>query len=452
MSKQKLLFDIKSRVDLIDKELVDGYGIKAQREMIIEEVIDSNLSIITNTKVIRNYNDFYYLQKALQEIYNTIKVIKDEIELEEFYKSGKVFDIVKLKKEYELMNLKKRFPKFDIDKYLELLVDPILEFKNFRGERIRFNEFWVKKNMIAINQMIFNEMDLYILNIGKEGSGKSCWSSQQILYFYKFLTLVGLIDYVFDIKRMFFADILSFLDENNNQDRNEFFRIVCLDEGNELNRSNFREEANQEFKFSMRTERKMIRIIIINMQQIGELDTSISLSRVNFIYNCKMRSNNKTGTLNKGFIDMYIIPRGDNIYSEKNKEVLSRVDILNSFATKLDKKKDYYVSLPRKMIINSFRFKNIWGFDKDKYDDHVKDEIGRRKFQKKLNLTNTQAYILKTKLREFTKLGTFDVGNNPNDKKMYDILNNLFIKIEKYFELNPEKELSIKNHYAKIYK
>lgn len=442
-----------NKLKILDTKLENKLNGKENEEdnkrALVNEIITLNKPILENANNIQTMSELKRFMSAIDEIYETVSIIKEENDLKLFYESGKSFDYEMLKDLFLKNELYKKFPKFDIDKYISLLKNPITKIKNFRGETVKYDNFWINKNLIAINQMIFNEMDLYILNIGKEGSGKSCWSSQQILYFYTFLREVGLIDYSFDVTKMFFVDIVSFLEEHEQQGKNDYFRIECLDEGNELNRSNFREETNQQFKYEMRTERKMLRVIMINMQQLGELDTSISLSRVNFIYNCKMRSNKRAGLLTKGFIDMYIIPRGEEIYTEKHKTVLTRQEILNIFAHKLDKKKDYYVNLPRDLIIKSFRFENVWGFDKDEYDSHVKDKMIERKFGKKIKVTDNQAYIFYTKLSNWKDLKSFDLDDKI-DIKMYEIMKKFFLNINNYFISNPEKLAIMRNHYRKV--
>jgi len=192
----------------------------------------------------------------------------------------------------------------------------------------------------------------------------------------------------------------------------------------------------------------MLRVIMINMQQLGELDTSISLSRVNFIYDCKMKNDKLTGLLNKGFVEMYIIPRGDSIYSEKYKQVFSRSEIINEFSVRLDKKKDYYISLPRKYIVKEFRFENKWGFDKEEYDDFVKDKMRERRFRKKKSLTDEQAYILLEKFNDFKHLNVFET-KYVGEKKMYDVLKKFLVSINNYFTANPVAYNNIKKHYSK---
>ncbi len=412
----------------------------------LNEELRHNYHLLEDLSFLKTERDLKKLKTINKKISELIDKIEEENELEELRRIGQTFNYDKLRFKYEKKNLKKKFPKFNLDKYFELLQNPINQIVNWKGENIIFDEYWVKKNLIALNQMVFDEMDIYILNIGKEGAGKSAWSSQQILWYYTVLSMVGLIDYAYDIKMMFFIDIGGFLQSNQEQGKNDYFRIKCMDEGNQLNRSNFRDEDNQQFKYEMRTERKLLRIIMINMQQIGELDTSISLSRVNFIYDCKMNNSKSTGTLIKGKIDMYIIPRGEEIYSDEYKKVFNRNEILNEFSKRLDKKKDYYIGLPKKYVVKRMIFDDAWGFDKEEYDDFVKDKMTERRFQKKQNLSDEIAFVLLNKLSYWKDLKSFDLSN-ASDKKMYMTLAKFFERMKKYFDANPSKYDMIKNHY-----
>lgn len=484
MGNGKFLKKIENRLDLINKELKSGFNIDDLNSLVIEDVLGEHLPILNSFIGVNNFEDVISLEKASKRIFDVVTGIREDLELKNFLKNNRSFDKNKLRELYVKKNLFDKFPNFNIEKYFELLDNPPMEYKNYAGKVVRFNIFWVKKMIIAINQMIFNEMDLYILNIGKEGAGKSAWSSQQILWFFNFLDSVGLIDYAMNIKRMFFADVMSFLNEHETQGINDYFRIECLDEANELNRSNFREEGIQQFKYEMRTERKQLRIILLNMQQLGELDTSISLSRVNFIYDCKMSGDRITGTLNKGFGDMYIIPRDDYIFSEKYKKVFSRNDILNAFANKLDNKKKYYTGLPREFMVADFTFGDVWGFDKEEYDNYVKSETKGHKFNKSIKMTTLQAYIIYSNFLDFKRFRIFDEGNlikyviknkdklderklkkyfdknvsklfditnNRKDKKMYDVLTKFFNKLEIHFDENPEKVIGLEKFYGRIY-
>jgi len=446
--KMDALNNIENRLVLVSEELKSGFSVNDMNSVVLEDVLGNNLPILNGFKGINNFEDVLVLEKASKRIFEIVRGIREELDLKDFLKSNKHFDEAKLRELYVSKGLKKKFPKFNINKYFDLLNNPPLSFKNLKGQLVNYGVYWVKKMLIAVNQMIFNEMDIYILNIGKEGAGKSAWSSQQILWFYNVFFGVGLIEYVFDVKRMFFADLLSFLNEHEVQERDDFFKIECLDEANELNRSNFRDENIQQFKYDMRTGRKDLRIILLNMQQIGELDTSVSLSRVNFIYDCKMNGDLKSGTLNKGFGDMYIIPRDDFIFSDKYKKVFSRNDILNAFANKLDKKKNYYTGLPREFMVADFCFADVWGFDKDEYDKYIKAEAKGHKFNRSIKLTTLQAYILFSRFKDFKKFKVFDLGFE-FEKNFYDVLYKFFGKLGDYWDDNPDRFMYYRNKEEK---
>lgn len=441
----KFIAEVNEQILLFEKQKYKDLDISKENKSQIESCINNNVGLL-NHLTLNTYRDILHLETASKEIFEIIKNVRDEVELKNFLRKKKNFDEDGLRKKYVSLNLKKKFPDFDIEKYLELINNPFLEVE-FKGSKISFDSFIVSKLIIAINQMIFDEMDLYMLNIGKEGAGKSCYSSQQILYIHTFLKLVGIIKYGYEINKLFFTDIKSFLDQHENQDNNDYFRIEVMDEGNELNRSNFRDDENQQFKYEMRTERKMLRIVIINVQQIGELDTSISLSRVNFIFDCQMSNDKRTGTLVKGFGNFYIIPRGDFIYSPKFSKYFGRVEILNAFAQKLDKKKDYYTGLPSEFVIKEFTFDNKWGFDKDEYDKYVKDSMKKKKFEKGNKITLEQAFAFVSMYKSLKEDNNIKVSDN---KRLYDVLHKLYKKYETFFELNPEKYLSIKKHYSEV--
>ena len=63
------------------------------------------------------------------------------------------------------------------------------------------------------------------------------------------------------------------------------FRLICLDEGNELNRQDWKEDDVKLFWKRLRRERHEQRIKFINIPVLGEMIINIVLSRMNFIFN-----------------------------------------------------------------------------------------------------------------------------------------------------------------------
>jgi hypothetical protein len=442
--KETRIEEIEKLIGEIESEISEGYSITEETylslyNMLSEREIEKSLELLKNkeNKEMLDLADIYQLEESLEKTHQKVKSFREDIELEEFFSKGKLFDVDILKHKWNKKKLYNKYPKFSWEKYEEFIKNPLLKIKNFKGEEIYYDPYIVKKNMIAINEMIFDEMDLFITNIGREGSGKSCLSSQEILWFYTYLHELGLIDYAFDFKKMFFSSILFLLNEYNMQENKDFFRITVLDEGNDLNRKNYHEQENKDYVFDMRSSRKMLRIQIINIQQIGELDLSISLSRINFIYDCRMSNEVKTGTLNKGKVRMIIVPRGENIYSEKHKKNIQRDEVIQLLSNRLDKKKDYYLPLPNEIVCHEFDFEEKWGFDKAKYDDFIKDENKKKLLNKKTIINVEEEYLLYDKLPEVKHWGTVDMSDE-TDKKKYWRLKKLETKLNMKFNQNPE--------------
>jgi len=116
-----------------------------------------------------DYENLCTLQTKITTLSEEIDKAKEEIDLDEFYKRGCILNFDKLRKKYKDNKLSKRYPKFNIDRYEELFNNPVLELENEKGQKIKYSKFLVKKIFLAINQMIFDEMDLYIANVGKRG-------------------------------------------------------------------------------------------------------------------------------------------------------------------------------------------------------------------------------------------------------------------------------------------
>ena len=184
------------------------------------------------------------------------------------------------------------------------------------------------------------------------------------------------------------------IDVMDDQKDNDYFRILALDEAYELNRSNYRDENSKLFKDDMRSSRKMQRIIMLNLPQLGELELPIIQTRLNFIFNVKMDNAVDTGTLKKGLIDFYVMPRGEKVYSTRHRQEITKSEIINSISAIMRDKNDSYKGLPINCIVHKFKFENMWGFDKEIYDAHIKKENRKRRTEGNIKVTNYQAYLL----------------------------------------------------------
>jgi len=394
---------------------------------------------ITNENYLKDfkYSNLVDLHGKINQLAEALREAKEEIDLETFYKNGEILNFAKLKKKFKDNHLKDRYPNFNFQAYEDLFKNPVYEIENFKGEIIKYDKFLVKKLLIAINQMIFSEMDFYITNVGKEGAGKSCFSSQLLLYLYFVLSKCGLIEYAYDIKKLFFSSVRSILEEQDTQKDGDYFRIMVLDEAYELNRQNFREESSREFKTDMRASRKMLRIVILNLPQIGELETAITLTRTNFIFYSDMDSDVETGTVKKGEVYMYIIPRGKFIYSPYQRRNISDEEITNSLNRVMRDKNDAYKGFPKNALIHKFKAYGIWGFDKEEYDKHIKTENRKRKLIGNIKMSDYIGYIFYKKLPPLKHWG-FDMSIKSDKRMYYAVQKFLKTKVEDRFLMNPE--------------
>ena len=448
-------------LDIINKEL-EQYELLESKDLTLDkkninrikhiltdfetrELLKRFLSDDYVTKI--NYGDVVELNDKIKLIKEVVEEAKEEIDLDEFYKRGKIIDFKKLKKFFKENDLQKRYPKFNLQRYEELTNNPPLQLDNFKGETIFFDKFTVRKILIGINQMIFNEMDLYLANCGNEGSGKSCWSSQLIFYIYHILKEIGLIEYEYDVKKLFFSSLKSMIEVMDEQEDKDYFRIMALDEAYELNRSNFRDENSKLFKDDMRSSRKMQRIIMLNLPQLGELELPIIQTRLNFIFDVKMGNQVDTGTLKKGLIDFYIMPRGQKIYSTVHRREIGKAEIVNSISAIMKDKNDSYKGLPKNCLIHEFKFEGLWGFNKEIYDAHIKKENRKRRTEGEFKLSKYALYLMYRYIPELKNWDKIDKGDKL-DKKAYFTLVKVLRSIKKPFLESKELEDNMERRFT----
>jgi hypothetical protein len=400
---------------------------------------------ITEDKYLEKYSyeDLCFIYDTLKQFFINIKDVKEDIDLRIFFEKGNIINIRKLKLKFKKLGRHKLFPKFNFKRLKELFENPPRKIKpldNHTELEIVYNPFIVRKYLYSIIQMVVNEMDLLIGFTGGEGMGKSAACSQDINLVYYLLKELGLIDYEYNIKDIWFNNLPDFLQAEDNT-FNEKFRLLGLDEGNELNKQDWRDENVRTFFQRLRRERFNQRIIFICLPQLAELLTSIVVDRMNFVFTMNSKSDVETGTLDKGFCNFYIIPRNEKIYSPHQKREITQEEIKDTLNEVLSDKKKYVKKLPPNLLIKAFRRNNVWGFDKKTYEKHLKQTNRTFSLSKGVKLTEYQAYcyyISRPQLKDFN----VDRKENPD---IYQTLFNMDKAICKVFEENPDKLLKYEN-------
>lgn len=374
----------------------------------LEGILDEEINItlfkkLTDRKYIKNLS--LYKLKSLffrvEDLYFKLKELYKRVELENYLNES--IDIDGLKEQYKKLKLKSKYPNLNFDKLKEFYDTPPTSLKSpmYKNHMI-YDEIVVKKYVTAILQMVFNQLDLVVVFAGGEGTGKTTASTQDSYLVYYLLVEFGLITYDYTLKDTMYYNLKGVIDAFNKHSQNPL-RIFILDEGNELNRKNWSNPMVQLFIQKLRRERKHLRIIFINLPQLGELSTDLTLSRVNFIFQLSMKSDIKTKLAIKGKCNFYILPRFNLVYSYSNKRDLSKSKIINTIGKILDDKKKYFQLLPADLRIHTFERNGVWSFNEGDYD----------KLSKKANeqfsttgvvLTKQEIYYL-TKYMNFKKMG-----------------------------------------------
>lgn len=385
-----------------------------------------------------SYEDLNSLVDILESFYTNITEVKEKIDIDMFFKKGNYIDIKGLKEEMKKLGRTTQFKNFNYKRLEDLFKNPPKTLKpqdNSSNEEITYDPFVVRKYLYGIIQMVVNEMDLLIGYVGDEGMGKSAGCSQDINLVYYLLKELNLIEYEYNLKDMWFNSLESFT-EAEDKYFGEKFRILGLDEGNELHRQDWQDELVKTFFQRLRRERFNQRIKFICLPQIGELITGIVLSRMNFVFHMYGKDKIKTGSISKGFCDFFIIPRSDKIYSPQQKREISKTEIKTALTMNLeDKKKKYIQQIPKSILIKTIRKNHIWGFSKEEYIKSLKESNKTFTVAKGIRLSEREAfYYFKTrpKLKEWNL-------DRKEDSEMYATLNKMDKKICRIFEEDPQK-------------
>jgi len=425
------------------EDIEENTSIKQESLNQIYNLLNNNELKILCRNIIQNkylnkftYEDLNNMYDTLKDFFENIKDIKERIDVDQFFQNGNMINIEKLKEEFYKYKIDKKFPNFNFQRLKELFENPPKKLKaldNSSGEYIQYDPFIIRKYLYGIIQMAINEMDLLIGFTGAEGMGKSCACSQDMNLIYYLLKELELITYDYNIKNMWFSSLSNFLAAEDKY-FGQPFRILGLDEGNELNRQDWQNEDVKTFFQRLRRERKEQRIKFICLPQLGELITAIVLSRMNFIFNSYSKDKIETGTLDKGFCNFYIIPRNAKIYSHHHKKELTKEEIVDILGINLDDKKKYLKEIPKSIIIKRFKRNYIWGFNKKDYDKYIKEANKTFSVAKGIRVTEYQAYLY-----YLSAPNVKDWNTESMDKSQIRTIQGLHKAIRRVFEIDPDK-------------
>jgi len=392
------------------------------------------------------YEDIYELDDVVGNFKHLLNELKTRAEIKEFLQGGYKIDVDELRASFRTRGIANKHPNFNFERLAELYEKPprYLETDycvDRKRLNIQINDFVFRKFIISIIQMVFNEMDLLIVYSGAEGSGKSTKCSQDMWIFHWLLTELGIIDYKFDIKEMFFNTLAGF-QEHEDKYFGDKFRILGLDEGNQLHRQNWKDEEVRLFFERLRRERKQQRIKMICIPVLGEMMTAIVQNRVNFVFDGYMKNKTQTGELLKGYWKMYVIPRGGVVYSPSQKRNITSDEIRSTLQVDL-KDQNYRKGISSNLVIKHFRSNGVWGFREEDYVKFLKETNEDYTVSKGIKFGDLELYGLYK-----CNITLKKVGMKSKDP-LYHSTSKALTRIRNYWEKNPEKLVTYDKKYER---
>lgn len=382
-----------------------------------------------------NHEQLKEIVETLNLITRKLNDVSEQIDINLFLKDGYRLDEEALQKEFDKLGLIKQYPTFKLKILCDYYKNPPRYIHPYYDEKLQIliNPVIFRKFVISMLQMVFNEMDLLIAYTGSEGAGKSCCATQHILLIYKLITESGIVNYPFKIKDIMFNSLVNLRSAEDDKFC-EKFRILALDEGNELHRQNWKEEEVQTFFQRLRRERFNQRIKMICIPVLGELMTNIIMTRMNFIFEVVTKNKEKMGILQKGDCNFYIIPRGDKIYSYEHKKDITKDHIKQTLYENL-KDKSYLKGIPKELVIKKFKFTGVFAFNKMEYIKEMKESNKSFSVKEGIKLSNTTLYML-YRLIVKKHLKPKNMGL-PSNSPEYASFHKLLQNIRSYFIDNP---------------
>lgn len=397
MIQENILTEIEQELKRDNKNLeIPETFIEQLQILFSDKSIYSSCYKVLTSDFIKNAN-FEQIKEVAENfdvVSTRLNKITEELDIYLFLREGYRLDYDGLMAEFKKRKLDKLFPDINIKALTDLYANPLKKIKPYykTDEEVYVNPVVFRKFVLAILQMVFDEMDLLVVYTGSEGVGKSSLAGQHMLLIHQLLAKANIKDYPYSIKQMMFNNLAG-LRVAEDDHFSEKFRQFNLDEGNELHRQNWKEEEVQTFFQRLRRERYNQRIKSICIPVLGELLTNVVMSRVNFIFEVYSENINKLGILQKGKCNLYIIPRGRSIYSYLHKKELTQEHIKQVLYDTLDKK-NYLKGLPKELVVQNFTFNGTQGFKKEEYIKELKESNRSFNVKEGVKLGNGTLYIL----------------------------------------------------------
>lgn len=299
-------------------------------------------------------------------------------------------------------------------KFKELITNTPTSFESPNGP-IYFRKELVKNILVTIKHLT-QDLDVFMVFVGREGSGKSLFVRQvNFVYWYLLFHEFKLIDYPYDLDLIHFGTKELQEDRRNHDAKGLKYRISNLDESkDDLGRDKHMNPDAKNFIDYMRRCRDERGIMSLLLPQLSELMPRITLSRAVLIFEVDYNMDEQ-GDIVRGEYKTFIIPRGRTGRSLFHNKDLSTSKIKTQLSEYLYTNKRQFESIPKSCLFFQGNFNHVDPIDTKAYEKKKREKKWERirrdentksiikRYESKVQ--DYRTLILALKAREFTNKG-----------------------------------------------
>lgn len=265
-------------------------------------------------------------------------------------------------------------PKLDLQKWDEMFENPPRYFESEWGT-LNFRKEFVQSLLIDIKDLSYNGFDNVDICYRGEGRGKSKFSVQKEYARYCLMKELGLINYEWKLEEVIYFSLASYLRALVKYMKDPY-RILILDEADELKRVNWAKPLVKAMISYLRRGRKFFKILNFNIPNLKDLPEDIITDRATRLYEIQMQRDFENFTYIRGHVKMFEVPRADGCWSFVHDKILQETLIKDTIANLHKDKNKSFIVLPDKIKCLDINFGKIFPFNEEEYDALALEKTG----------------------------------------------------------------------------
>lgn len=258
-------------------------------------------------------------------------------------------------------------PTLDDKKWKLLFENPQTTYECEWG-KINFRKEMIRSLLIDIKDLTYNGFDNVDICYRGEGRGKSKFSIQKEYVRYCLMKELNLVNYEWKLEEIVYFTLGEYMKALIKYLKDPF-RILILDEADELKRVNWYKPLVKAFISYLRRGRKFFKILNLNLPNLKDLPEDIVIDRATKLYEIQMSRNFEDFTYIRGHAKMFEIPRADGCWSFVHERILDEEIIKDTISNIHNNKNKSFVALPNKIKCLDVNFGKVFPFNEEEYED-----------------------------------------------------------------------------------